>query len=66
MDEDAEIRELLERRKRMTPEEHWEENAEAARRRIREDAKRPLGVNLAEALELSEFLLNFKVRARAK
>ncbi|MGH2955622.1 MAG: hypothetical protein ACRDL6_01315 [Solirubrobacterales bacterium] len=37
----------------------WGENERAAKQRIRDDAKRPLGVNLAEGLALSEFLLSF-------
>lgn len=58
---DEEILRLVERRKHMTADEHWAENAEVARQRIRQDARRPLGVNLAEALELSDFLLSIKI-----
>jgi len=37
----------------------WHLNEEARRRQIREDAQRPLSVNLAEGLALSEFLSTF-------
>jgi hypothetical protein len=34
----------------------WRANEEAQRRQVREDARRPLAVNLAEGLVLSEFI----------
>jgi hypothetical protein len=34
----------------------WRANEEARRRQLREDGRRPLSVNLAEGLALSEFL----------
>lgn len=37
----------------------WRLNELVRRRRAREDAKRPLGVNLAEGLALTEFLSTF-------
>ena len=37
----------------------WRENEEARLRRLREDGRRPLAVNLAEGLALSEFLSKF-------
>jgi hypothetical protein len=37
----------------------WFANEEARRRQLREDARRPLAVNLAEGLALSEFLSTF-------
>jgi hypothetical protein len=42
----------------------WRENEEARRRRLREDGRRPLAVNLAEGLALSEFLSKFTGSAR--
>jgi hypothetical protein len=42
----------------------WRPNEEARRRQLREDAKRPLAVNLAEGLSLSEFLSTFTGAAR--
>jgi hypothetical protein len=42
----------------------WRANEEARRRQVREDAKRPLAVNLAEGLALSEFLSTFTGAAR--
>jgi len=42
----------------------WRANEEARRRQVREDAKRPLAVNLAEGLALSEFLSKFTGAAR--
>jgi len=42
----------------------WRANEEARRRQIREDARRPLGVNLSEGLTLSEFLSTFTGAAR--
>lgn len=37
----------------------WRDNELVRRARIREDAKRPIGANLAEAITLSELLCNF-------
>lgn len=37
----------------------WRLNELVRRRRLRADASRPLGVNLAEGLELAEFLSSF-------
>jgi hypothetical protein len=42
----------------------WRLNEEARRRQLREDAKRPLAVSLAEGLALSEFLSTFTGAAR--
>lgn len=42
----------------------WRLNEEARHRRLREDGKRPLAVNLAEGLALSEFLSTFTGAAR--
>ena len=42
----------------------WRVNEEARRRRLREDARRPLAVNLAEGLALTEFLSRFTGSAR--
>jgi hypothetical protein len=42
----------------------WDLNEDVRQRRIREDAKRPLAVNLAEGLALSEFMSKFKGAAR--
>jgi len=42
----------------------WRLNEEARRRQVLEDAKRPLSVNLAEGLALSEFLSTFTGAAR--
>lgn len=41
------------------PEDPWRANEESRRRQVREDAERPLAVNLAEGLALSEFLSTF-------
>jgi hypothetical protein len=38
--------------------DHWRANEEARRRQLRDDGSRPLAVNLAEGLALSEFLSN--------
>jgi hypothetical protein len=43
---------------------HWRANEEARRRQLRDDASRPLAVNLAEGLALSEFLSTFTGSAR--
>lgn len=45
-------------------EDRWRANEEARRRRLREDARRPMAVNLAEGLALSEFLSTFTGSAR--
>ncbi len=37
----------------------WRVNEESRRRQLREDGRRPLAVNLAEGLALSEFLSTF-------
>jgi hypothetical protein len=42
----------------------WRVNEESRRRRLREDGRRPLAVNLAEGLALSEFLSTFTGSAR--
>jgi hypothetical protein len=42
----------------------WQANEEARRRQLREDGRRPLAVNLAEGLALSEFLSTFTGSAR--
>lgn len=56
---DEQITELEAIRQRVANEDPWLENKRAAKQRIREDASRPLGVNLAEGLAHSEFLLSF-------
>jgi hypothetical protein len=47
-----------------TKEDPWYANEEARRRRLREDGRRPMAVNLAEGLALSEFLSTFTGSAR--
>jgi hypothetical protein len=42
----------------------WRLNEESRRRQLREDGRRPLAVNLAEGLALSEFLSTFTGSAR--
>ena len=42
----------------------WRDNEEARRRRLREHGKRPLAVNLAESLALTEYLAKFTGSAR--
>jgi hypothetical protein len=42
----------------------WRLNEDARRRQVAEDSRRPLAVNLAEGLALSEFLSTFTGRAR--
>jgi len=42
----------------------WQANEEARRRQVREDSRRPLAVNLAEGLALSEYLSRFTGSAR--
>jgi hypothetical protein len=45
-------------------EDPWRVNEEARRRQVREDARRPMGINLAEGLALSEFLATFTGSAK--
>jgi hypothetical protein len=45
-------------------EDPWHANVESRRRQVREDARRPMGVNVAEGLALSEFLATFTGSAR--
>lgn len=42
----------------------WRANEESRRRRLREDGRRPLAVNLAEGLALTEYLSRFTGSAR--
>jgi hypothetical protein len=42
----------------------WELNEIVRRRRVREDARRPIAVNLAEGLAPSEWLSTFRGAAR--
>jgi hypothetical protein len=42
----------------------WAANEAARRRQLREDGRRPLAVNLAEGLALTEFLSTFTGSAR--
>ena len=44
----------------------WRINEESRRRQLREDGRRPLAVNLAEGLALSEFLSTFTGSARER
>jgi hypothetical protein len=46
------------------PEDPWRVNEESRRRQLREDGRRPLAVNLAEGLALTEFLSTFTGSAR--
>jgi hypothetical protein len=48
----------------LSPAEPWRINEEARQRQLREDGRRPLAVNLAEGLALSEFLSTFTGSAR--
>jgi hypothetical protein len=48
----------------LSPADPWRINDEARRRQLREDGRRPLAVNLAEGLALSEFLSTFTGSAR--
>jgi hypothetical protein len=43
----------------------WRVNEEARRRQLRDDGRRPLAVNLAEGLALSEFLSNLPEGGRS-
>jgi hypothetical protein len=45
-------------------EDPWLLNEVVRRRRLRENARRPLAVNLAEGLALIEFLASFRGAAR--
>lgn len=48
-------------------EDPWRLDEEVRRRRLLEDARRPMAVNLAETIELSEFVSRFAGSAwRAK
>jgi hypothetical protein len=49
---------------RKPPADSWRSDEQARRRRLREDGRRPLAVNLAEGLALSEFLSTFTGSAR--
>jgi hypothetical protein len=42
----------------------WRANEQSRQRRLREDGRRPLAVNLAEGLALTEFLSTFTGSAR--
>ncbi|MGN6216248.1 MAG: hypothetical protein ACTHN7_04715 [Solirubrobacterales bacterium] len=42
----------------------WRANEESRRRQLREDGRRPLAINLAEGLALSEFLSTFTGSAK--
>lgn len=44
----------------------WRDNELVRRHRIRDDAKRPMAVNLREAMELSEFLCSVAGAARRR
>jgi hypothetical protein len=46
------------------PEDPWAADEAARRRRLREDGRRPLAVNLSEGLALSEFLFSFSSSGR--
>jgi hypothetical protein len=52
------------RRSTSSPSDAWRLNELVRRRRLREQARRPLAVNLAEGLALSEFLATFRGSAR--
>jgi hypothetical protein len=45
-------------------EDPWRANEKSRRRQLREDGRRPLAVNLAEGLALSEFLSTFTGSAK--
>jgi hypothetical protein len=53
-------------RRRASKRNPWQLNEEAQRRQLREDGRRPLAVNLAEGLALSEFLSKFTGSARRR
>jgi hypothetical protein len=44
--------------------DQWRDNELSRRRQLREDGQRPLAVNLAEGLALSEFLSTFTGSAK--
>jgi hypothetical protein len=46
------------------PDDPWRLNEVVRRRRLREQGRRPLEVNLAEGLALSEYLMRFRGAAR--
>jgi hypothetical protein len=50
--------------KRRRSKDPWRGNEASRRRQLLEDARRPLAVNLAEGLALSEFLSTFTGSAR--
>lgn len=50
--------------KKQPRDDPWRLNEESRRRQLREDGRRPLAVNLAEGLALSEFLSTFTGSAR--
>jgi hypothetical protein len=50
--------------KKRSVDDSWRHNEASRRRQLLEDARRPLAVNLAEGLALSEFLSTFTGRAR--
>lgn len=50
--------------RKQAPGDPWRPNEEARRRQLREDGRRPMAVNLAEGLALSEFLSTFTGRAK--
>ena len=45
-------------------EDLWRANEQSRRRQLREDGRRPMAVNLAEGLALSEFLSTFTGKAK--
>jgi hypothetical protein len=49
---------------KLRPDNPWRANEESRRRQLREDGRRPLAVNLAEGLALSEFLSTFTGSAK--
>ena len=51
---------------RKSPADSWRSDEQSRRRRLREDGRRPLAVNLAEGLALSEFLSTFTGSARKR
>jgi len=50
--------------KKQPSEDPWRGNEASRRRQLLDDARRPLAVNLAEGLALSEFLSTFTGSAR--
>jgi len=56
----------IEKKPRPAPhaDDPWRANEASRRRQLREDGRRPLAVNLAEGLALSEFLSKFTGSAR--